>query len=104
MTTQAFNDLLSYSGGSGSGSYTPGPLEQLANSDKGGKSSEGKQPSDDLSESLGKSLDEGHKSARNQSLIPGVLTQVSVVGQRGHGVPPADVDYSSWGNEALWQW
>jgi hypothetical protein len=26
------------------------------------------------------------------------------MGQHPHAVPPADVDYSSWGNEAFWLW
>ncbi len=88
-----------YSGGSGSSTSAPGPIEQMANGD--GDHSEGKQASDEATESLGKSLDAGHKSTEGQTLIPGVLAQTA--SQRGgRGVPPADVDYSSWGNEALW--
>jgi hypothetical protein len=37
------------------------------------------------------------------SLIPGVLTQI-LVSETAHGIPPADQDFSSWGNEALWRW
>ncbi len=82
------------------------PLEKLADSD--GSSSEGDQASDDLVSSVGQSLTSGgHKASVTvtRTLIPGVLTQVVTVGPRSpHGIPPADEDYSSWGNEALWRW
>ncbi len=61
-----------------------------------------------LTETLGQSLDPGsHKTTvvTTKSIIPGVLTQIVSIGPRSpHGVPPADEDYSSWGNEALWRW
>ncbi len=82
---------------------TPGPLDQLA--DNG--ASEGTDPSDDLTSSLGQSLDPNAHNAPItvvKSIIPGVLTEVVMKDLHGpHGVPPADEDYSSWGNEALWQ-
>ncbi len=82
----------------------PGPLDQLA--DNG--TSEGSDPSDDLTSSLGQSLDPHSHNAPItvvKSIIPGVLSEVVTKDLHGpHGVPPADEDYSSWGNEALWQW
>jgi filamentous hemagglutinin family protein len=84
----------------------PGPLDQLA--DIGGGNTEGTDTSDDLTTSLGRSLDPGSHNAPItvvKSIIPGVLTEVVMKDAHGpHGVPPADEDYSSWGNEALWQW
>jgi hypothetical protein len=82
----------------------PGPLDQLA--DNG--NSEGSDPSDALTSSLGQSLDpRAHNAPITvvKSIIPGVLSEVVMKDPHGpHGVPPADEDYSSWGNEALWQW
>jgi filamentous hemagglutinin family protein len=82
----------------------PGPLDQLA--DNG--NSEGTDPSDALTSSLGQSLDPHSHNApitTVKSIIPGVLTEVVMKDAHGpHGVPPADEDYSSWGNEALWRW
>jgi hypothetical protein len=88
------------SGSSGSSGHGPGPLEQLVDGNSDGKSSEGEQASDSASESLGKSLDAGRRSA-SQELMPGLTRNM---GQHPHAVPPADVDYSSWGNEAFWLW
>jgi hypothetical protein len=82
----------------------PGPLDQLA--DNG--NSEGADPTDALTSSLGQSLDtRAHNAPITvvKSIIPGVLSEVVTKDPHGpHGVPPADEDYSSWGNEALWQW
>jgi len=82
----------------------PGPLNQLA--DNG--NSEGTDPSDALTSSLGQSLDaRAHNAPITvvKSIIPGVLSEVVMKDPHGpHGIPPADEDYSSWGNEALWQW
>jgi hypothetical protein len=51
------------------------------------------------------SLDGSKKPTASQTIIVGVLTQTGSTGfgQTVHGVPPADQDFSSWGNEALWQ-
>src|SRR5665213_3294019 len=87
-------------------SQGPTPLEKMADSD--GSNSEGEQASDNLATSVGQSLTSGgHKGTVTitRTLIPGVLTQVVTVGSHNpHGIPPADEDYSSWGNEALWRW
>jgi hypothetical protein len=84
----------------GGSNHGPGPLEQLVDSNSDGKSSEGEQASDSASESLGKSLDAGRKSA-SREIMPGLTRNMT---RHPHAVPPADVDYSSWGNEAFWVW
>jgi hypothetical protein len=66
---------------------------------------EGVEPTDDLAQSLSQSLDpKGSRTAI--VIVPGLLKEV--VRLEGlsdpHGVPPPDEDYSSWGNEVLWQW
>lgn len=82
----------------GSGGATP--LEQIADGN-----GEGSQDSDSAADALGNSLN-GHKvSSVTHIIIPGVLTQIVTLGSHNpNGVPPADADYSSWGNEALWRW
>ncbi|MGN6514287.1 MAG: hypothetical protein ACTHLR_00420, partial [Rhizomicrobium sp.] len=88
--------------GSNSSTQGPSPLEQLADS----SNSEGTEASDGVSKSVGQSLDNGKTIyVTSQTIIPGVLKQfVSFTANGPHGVPPADEDYSSWGNEALWRW
>jgi filamentous hemagglutinin family protein len=78
----------------------PTPLEQLSDN------SEQTTVSDTVADSVGKSLGEGKTIAvSSKMLIPGLLKQiVTLTPNQPHGVPPADVDYSSWGNEALWRW
>ncbi|GEM_PF-1959585 len=78
-----------------------GPLQKLAN---GGD--EGNQDSDAVTDTIGKSLNgKGGKTVVSQNLIPGILRQVFLPGaNQPRGIPPADRDYSSWGNEALWRW
>jgi filamentous hemagglutinin family protein len=81
-----------------------GPLQELANSDETG---EGTEPSDAVANNVGQSLSgNGHKQTRvAETIIPGVLKQIVLVNAaQPKGVPPADEDYSSWGNEAFWQW
>ncbi len=86
------------------------PLEQMANASSNGDSSyEGSESSDDLAASLGQSLDPARGRKKNayvtvRTLIPGVLKQiVSTTVRNPRGIPPADENYSSWGNEALWK-
>jgi hypothetical protein len=78
----------------------PSPLEQLSDN------SEQTTVSDTVADSVGKSLGEGKTIAvSSKMLIPGLLKQfVTLTPNQPHGIPPADVDYSSWGNEALWRW
>jgi hypothetical protein len=81
------------------------PMSEMADNDS--EASEGKQSSDAVANSVGQSLN--GKRAKGlrvaQTVIPGLLKQVVLVNpNRPHGVPPADQDYSSWGNEAFWQW
>ena len=87
-----------------------GPLAQMASSSSNGDSSyEGSEPSDELVGSLGQSLDPGRGHKKNayasvRTLIPGVLKQIETSTSRSpRGVPPADEDYSSWGNKELWR-
>ena len=77
----------------------PGPLASL---DNGGDSST-PNSSDSATVVIADSLD-GARQAGAQSILAGMLRQ-TVAGKGGtvHGVPPADQDFSSWGNEALWQ-
>ncbi len=79
-----------------------GPLQKLAN---GGD--EGNQDSDGVTDSIGKSLNGkgGKQTVVSQNIIPGILRHVLLPGaNQPRGVPAADRDYSSWGNEALWRW
>ena len=100
LTTPVASPPPLYSGDLGTTNHGPGPLEQLVDNNSDGKNSEGEQASDSVSESLGKSLDAGsHKVSGSETLLPGLTKQL---GRKAHPVPPADVDYSSWGNEALW--
>ena len=64
---------------------------------------EGQPGSDILAEPLGSQAVRSALAA--QTIIPTLLTQIIIVGntRSPHGVPPADEDYSSWGNEALWR-
>jgi filamentous hemagglutinin family protein len=90
----------------------PNPLQQMADSsDNGDSDYEASEPSDTATVTLGKSLNSGPSGHSKPgttvtlTLIPGMLKQVVSLGPNApHGVPPADQDYSSWGNEALWQW
>ncbi|HWA29960.1 MAG TPA: hypothetical protein VG867_02625 [Rhizomicrobium sp.] len=92
----------SYQFGTETVSEGPTPLEKLSDS----SDSEGLQPADTVAQSVGQSLEGGKKVyVTSQSIIPGVLKQyITLTGNNPHGVPPADEDYSSWGNEALWRW
>ena len=88
--------------GTNGGSQGPTPLEQLADN----SNSEGAATSDGVAHSVGQSLGDGKTIyVTSKTIIPGVLKQiVTLTPNNPHGVPPADVDYSSWGNEALWRW
>jgi len=46
----------------------------------------------------------GQKNSQVHLLMTRLLVQIVPTNARGfYGVPPADQDFSSWGNEALWQ-
>jgi hypothetical protein len=83
-----------------SGKQGPTPLEMLSDNSEQGIASDG------VAESVGQSLGEGKTIyVSSKTIIPGLLKQfVTLTPNNPHGVPPADVDYSSWGNEALWRW
>jgi hypothetical protein len=83
-----------------SGGQGPTPLEKLSDNSEQGIASDG------VADSVGKSLGEGKTIyVSSKTLIPGLLKQiVTLTPNKPQGVPPADVDYSSWGNEALWRW
>ena len=85
--------------GDTSGSQTTGPLGNLS----GNTEASGDQTSDAASNDLGRSLNGHDSNVQTVALIPGVLTEV-VSRQTPRGIPPADQNFSSWGNEALWRW
>jgi len=78
---------------------TPGALASL---DNGGDSSE-PNTSDSATTLIADSLNGA--PSNSTSLIAGILKQQNTTAGANtpHGVPPVDQDFSSWGNEALWQ-
>ncbi len=78
----------------------PGALASL---DNGGDSST-PNTSDSATVVIADSLDGARKSA-STTILAGMLKQTvpTAASHTVHGVPPADQDFSSWGNEALWQ-
>jgi hypothetical protein len=83
------------------------PLLALAGEEGGDPGSEAEIAADELAASVGSSLDgaTGQRPSRRVSIIAGLLGQlVPAVGANvPRGVPPADQNFSSWGNKALWQ-
>jgi len=76
----------------------PAPLAELA-----GENVEGTTPSDSLTLSVANSLSKS-KPTTSRVLLGGSLREFSNTTNRSpHGVPSADQEFSSWGNEALWQ-
>ena len=76
-----------------------GPIATLEGGDETSSN-----PSDTATVVIADSLDGSKKPAGSQTIIAGILKQTTpFAGQSAHGVPPADQDFSSWGNEALWQ-
>lgn len=89
-------DTVPVTGGGSGSSGGAGPQQGSG----GGQSSDGEQATDNLADSLAKSLEAGgRKVATTETLLPGLMRQL---GPKPQAVPPADADYSSWGNEALW--
>ncbi|MEJ0027112.1 MAG: filamentous hemagglutinin N-terminal domain-containing protein [Rhizomicrobium sp.] len=79
----------------------PGPLASL--DDKNAES--GANASDGATVVIADSLDGAKRAGATQSILAGMLSQMNPAGagRTVHGIPPADQDFSSWGNEALWQ-
>ncbi len=76
----------------------PAPLADLA-----GENVEGTTASDTLTLSVANSLSKSRPST-SRVLLGGALREFSNTANRSpHGVPSADQEFSSWGNEALWQ-
>ena len=76
----------------------PAPLAELA-----GENVEGTTASDSLTLSVANSLSKS-KPTTSRVLLGGSLREFSNTTNRSpHGVPSADQEFSSWGNEALWQ-
>ena len=77
-----------------------GPIAQLSNSD-------GDTPytSDSATVIIADSLDGSTKAAITQQILGGYLSQIipAAGGLSVHGIRSVDQDFSSWGNEALWQ-
>ncbi len=78
------------------------PLQQLT--DSSGEGDKSSSRTDAAANALGNSLN-GSRAATTRVLIGGLLKQTlpAASGARPRGVPPADDDFASWGNEALWQ-
>ncbi len=78
----------------------PGPLASL---DGGGDTSP-PNASDTATVVIADSLNGAKKPTGSTTILAGMLKQtVPTATGAVHGVPPADQDFSSWGNEALWQ-
>jgi hypothetical protein len=82
------------------GPISQGPIAQLSNSD-------GDTPyaSDSATVIIADSLDGSTKAAITQQILGGYLSQIipAAGGLSVHGIRSVDQDFSSWGNEALWQ-
>jgi filamentous hemagglutinin family protein len=78
---------------------TPGPLAAM---DNGGDSST-PNTADSATVVIADSLDGAKKAPGSQTILAGMLRQAAPASNTVHGVPPVDQDFSSWGNEALWQ-
>ncbi|HJW40873.1 MAG TPA: hypothetical protein VJ476_06560, partial [Rhizomicrobium sp.] len=80
----------------------PGPLASL---DDRNADSVSPNTSDSATVVIADSLDGAKKQAATQTILAGMLTQTAPTGGANsvHAIPPADQDFSSWGNEALWQ-
>ena len=81
----------------------PGPLEDLTDSSGSGESDTDK--SDQVADAVGDSLDGSSKKSTSESYFGGMLKKLQP--QTPTSTPrgiPADADFSSWGNEAFWQW
>jgi hypothetical protein len=73
-------------------------IETLSGGDNGDETS-----SDTLTVTVANSLTKS-KGSNSQMVIIGLLKLYTPLGSNTpHGVPPADQEFSSWGNEALWQ-
>jgi filamentous hemagglutinin family protein len=83
------------------------PLLALTGEEGADPGSEAEIAADELAASVGSSLDgsTGQRPTRRVSIIAGLLSQiVPAVGTNvPRGIPPADENFSSWGNKALWQ-
>jgi filamentous hemagglutinin len=88
------------SAGAGLTVTTEGPIASLS-----GEAEDSPNASDSGTVVIADSLNGADKPSTSKSLMGGYLTQVTPVaaGQTIHGIPPADQDFSSWGNEALWR-
>jgi filamentous hemagglutinin family protein len=81
-----------------------GPLEDLTdNSGQGTQDSSDK--SDKAADALGDSLDGSKKKSASEVYFGGLVTKLepATASNTPHGIPPADADFASWGNEAFWQ-
>ena len=72
---------------------------------QGGQNNEPASASDTATTTIASSLNGSSKPPISHPLIPGVLSQITQASatKNVHGIPPADQDFSSWGNEAFWQ-
>mgnify|MGYP001551398294 FL=1 len=82
----------------------PGPLEDLTGNSGSGEQ-ESSDKSDKAADAVADSLDGAAKKSASEVYFGGLVTKLQPVPASAvpHGVPPADADFSSWGNEAFWQ-
>ncbi len=98
ITTIVITDQSEDNGGAtGVVPHDNGPIAELT-----GDNGETPTSADDATVVIADSLDGAHKPSSSQPLLGNMLKQFGQ-GHDLHGVPPADQDVSSWGNEALWQ-
>jgi len=93
--------------GGGTGAETggeTGPLEDLTDS-SGQGDQESSEKSDKTADALGDSLDGSKKKSASEVYLSGLVTKLepATPANTPHGIPPADSDFASWGNEAFWQ-
>ncbi len=109
-TDSTGNTLLLVNGQPQTGTGTPGsgnqagPLEDLTDGSGSGQQ-ESSDKSDKAADAVADSLDGSTKKATSEIYFGGLLTKLQSAPPSAspHGVPPADANYSSWGNEAFWQ-
>jgi hypothetical protein len=82
----------------------PGPLEDLTGNSGSGEQ-ESSDKSDKAADAVADSLDGSRKKSNSETYFGGLLTKLQPAppSSTPHGVPPADADFSSWGNEAFWE-
>jgi hypothetical protein len=97
ITTIVLNDVPPEGTGAVTVVEQLGPIAELT-----GNAGEPPTPSDSATIVIAQSLDGAHRPLAGQRLIGNMLKRNDTSDDQ-HGIPPADQNISSWGNEALWQ-